>query len=161
VGLERHAQSGDFGLPEHDPFCGPGLASMFLEQLVDAVEDGGAVLDDGQDLVLEGFGEDPVVADIGVVFEQFEDDLELSKLPRDGRQVGARIATATDKSGNAQQRFPRSTQKSQRGRCNGQWIHIPCGLAGYNCEALWQGARRQSNSKMRDIGDAGLPFKLP
>ena len=83
---------------------------MILEHRVDAVDDGGAVLDDGQDLGLERLGYDPAVADRSIVLEQVEDQVQLGELARDGCQVGTCLEAAANKGCDSQRRFPHGTQ---------------------------------------------------
>lgn len=91
---------------------------MFLEHLVDRVDDGGAVGDDRQDLGPQGFGDGLV---IGVVFEEFEDELQLGQLARDGRQIGAGSAATADEGGDGHRRDSDQRQTADR---DGKWIHI-------------------------------------
>ncbi len=73
MSLQRHAQASDLALTKGDPFCHASLAGVFVEHGIKVANDGGAVPDDGQDLGLERFGDDLVVADRSIVLERVED----------------------------------------------------------------------------------------
>jgi hypothetical protein len=92
---------------------------VVVEHLVDVVDDGGAVLDDGEDLGLERLGEDAAVGDGGIVLEQVEDQVQLGELARDGRQVGAGLAAAADEGGDGQRRLRHSAQQRDAGGGDG------------------------------------------